>query len=46
MKKKLISLTERQADYLDTEAKRLGISVSELVRRILDIAIGPPAPGE
>jgi len=36
MKQKLIGLTDRQQKYLKEEAKNIGISVSELIRRILD----------
>jgi predicted DNA-binding ribbon-helix-helix protein len=31
-----ITLTRPQADYLAEEAKRLGITVSDLIRRIID----------
>lgn len=36
MKSKLISFTDPQAAFLTTEATRLGISVADLVRRIID----------
>jgi hypothetical protein len=36
MKAKLVHLTERQFEYLHDKAGELGISVSELIRRILD----------
>lgn len=36
MKKQMISFTEPQLVFLKREAKRLGISVAELVRRIVD----------
>jgi len=36
MRKLLISLTEQQAEYLKTLAANVGISVSELVRRIVN----------
>ncbi len=36
MVKRLISFTEPQVAWLEAEAQRLGISVSELVRRIID----------
>ena len=36
MQKRMISFTEPQLTYLNTEAARLGISVPELVRRIID----------
>jgi len=36
MKAKLVHLTERQFEYLHGKAVELGISVSELIRRILD----------
>jgi hypothetical protein len=39
MKKKLISLTDRQVRYLDFESKKNEISFSELIRRILDMYI-------
>jgi hypothetical protein len=41
MKAKLVHLTERQIEGLTNEAKRLGISVSELIRRVLDEHLGP-----
>ena len=40
MIKRLISFTPPQLAWLETEAKRLGISVPELVRRIIDKARG------
>lgn len=36
MKKRLISFSEPQYDKLKQRAEKLGISVSELVRRIVD----------
>ena len=36
MPKRLISLTEPQLDFLKAEAARLGISIGDLVRRIVD----------
>ena len=36
MPKKLINFTERQVEHVAREAERLGISFTELVRRILD----------
>jgi hypothetical protein len=36
MHKQMVSLTEPQVAFLKTEAKQLGISVSDLIRRILD----------
>jgi hypothetical protein len=36
LKKQMISFTHPQAEFLKQEAARLGISVSELVRRIVD----------
>lgn len=38
MANKLVLLTEPQEIWLRAEAARLGISVSELIRRILDAA--------
>ena len=40
MIKRVISFTQPQVAWLETEAKRLGISVPELVRRIIDSARG------
>lgn len=40
MVKALISLTDRQMDVLKNEAKLIGISKSELVRRIMDRYLG------
>jgi hypothetical protein len=34
--KRMISFTDRQVAFLDREAKRVDISVAELVRRIVD----------
>lgn len=39
MIKQMISFTEPQMAYLKREAKRLGISIAELVRRIIDAHI-------
>lgn len=36
MNKRMISLTDPQVDFLRQEAERLGISVSDLIRRIID----------
>jgi len=36
MKKTLVSITDRQMEILSEEAKAIGISKSELLRRILD----------
>lgn len=36
MVKTLISLTERQMEILGSEARALGISKSELLRRVMD----------
>lgn len=36
MQKRLISLTDPQTEFLKKESERLGISVSEVVRRVLD----------
>ncbi len=36
MKSRLISVTQPQEEFLTAEAQRLGISVSDLVRRIID----------
>lgn len=40
MIKRVISFTEPQLEWLEAEAKRLGISVPELVRRLIDQARG------
>lgn len=39
MIKQMISFTDPQRVFLKREAKRLGISVAELVRRIIDAHI-------
>jgi hypothetical protein len=36
MQKRMVSFSDPQYDYLVEEAARLGIPVSELVRRIID----------
>lgn len=36
MKRRLISFSESTDEYLESESARLGISVPELVRRIVD----------
>jgi hypothetical protein len=36
VRKQMVSFTEPQMDFLQQEAKRLGIPVAELVRRIVD----------
>lgn len=38
MKKRLIALPDPTEEWLVTEAKRLDLSVSELIRRLLDDA--------
>ena len=40
MIKQVVSLTLQQLEWLKAEAARLGISVAELVRRIIDEARG------
>ena len=40
MVKRIISFTQPQLDWLEAEAKRLDISLPELVRRIIDQARG------
>ena len=40
MIKQVVSLTPQQLEWLKAEAARLGISVAELVRRIIDEARG------
>lgn len=40
MVKQVISFTPQQLEWLKAEAARLGISVAELVRRIVDQARG------
>lgn len=39
MTKQMISFTSPQRAFLKREAKRLGISIAELVRRIIDAHI-------
>jgi hypothetical protein len=36
MKKVCVSITERNLDWLRAEARRLGVGVSEVLRRTLD----------
>ncbi len=36
MTKHMVSLTDPQAAYLKAEAQKLGISVADLIRRIID----------
>jgi hypothetical protein len=36
MQKRMVSLTEPQVAFLKAEAARLGISVADLIRRIID----------
>jgi len=36
MKRQSISITARQAEWLEKEAKRLGVSVSEVIRQVID----------
>ncbi len=38
MIKRVISFTQPQLEWLESEAKRLGISIPELVRRLIDQA--------
>lgn len=40
MVKRVISFTEPQLEWLEAEAKRLGISIPELVRRLIDQSRG------
>jgi hypothetical protein len=40
MIKRVISFSQPQSEWLEAEAKRLGISVPELVRRLVDQARG------
>ena len=44
MQKQMISLTEPQKEFLQAEAKQLGLSVSELVRRMIDWSIDTYPP--
>ena len=37
MHRTMISLTDPQTEFLKKEAERLGISVSDLIRRIVDV---------
>jgi len=37
MQKRIISLTDPQIAFLDQEAAKLGITLADLVRRILDL---------
>lgn len=39
MTKQMISFTDPQRSFLKREAERLGISIAELVRRIIDAHI-------
>ena len=39
MKRKNFYLTEHQLEYLDEESKKIGITISELIRRIMDTYI-------
>lgn len=36
MHKRSITLTSKQVDFLEKEAARIGITVSDLIRRIID----------
>jgi hypothetical protein len=36
MNKRMISLTDPQVQFLQREAERIGISVADLIRRIID----------
>lgn len=40
MKNILLSITEKQKSWLDLKSKDLGISKTELIRRILDDLMG------
>jgi hypothetical protein len=40
MIKRVVSFSQPQLEWLEAEAKRLGISVPELVRRLIDQARG------
>lgn len=42
MKKILLNITERQKEALDEKSKQYGISLSEFVRRILDMFLCQP----
>ena len=42
MKMKSVTLTERQVRHIDTKAKALGVSFSEVLRRILDGVLDKP----
>ena len=46
MQKKVVSLTEGQVKYLKRQSEIYGISVSEVLRRILDqyVYAVPPSP--
>ena len=35
-KRQMVTLTAPQMDYLKAEASRLGVTVSDLIRRIID----------
>ena len=37
MQKRLISLTDPQTDFLKKEAARLGITLADVIRRIIDV---------
>jgi hypothetical protein len=41
-----VSLTPPQMSWLKREARRLRVSIGELLRRILDAARTPPASGK
>jgi len=36
MRKQQVSLTDPQVEWLEAEAKRLGVSIAEVIRRIID----------
>jgi hypothetical protein len=36
LQRQMVQFTEPQLDYLRKEAARLGVSISELVRRVID----------
>lgn len=40
MKRQIISMTPEQKTWVEAEAKRLGISITEVIRRLIDKARG------
>jgi hypothetical protein len=38
--RKIVALTEKQAAWIAKEAKRLGVSETEIIRRLIDKAMG------